>query len=36
MVFSRAQVDDFNPLPNAASRHRSKVGPNPFNSRLVG
>jgi hypothetical protein len=30
MVFSRTQVDEYNPLPNAA-RHRSKVGPNPFN-----
>ena len=35
MVFSRAQVDDYNPLPNAASRHGTSSGTKSFNSRMV-
>jgi hypothetical protein len=36
MVFSRPQVDDYNPLPNAALRHGSSRGTKSFNSRMVG
>ena len=36
MVFSRPQVDDYNPLPNATLRPGTSRGTKSFNSRMVG